>query len=815
MKKSLFLFVASALVMASCSNDELVSPSDNDGNVTFTVNLPGVMGSRSFADGLTADDLEMAVYDATNDAYVFSPPAVTFGKSLSTTVSLNLANGRSYKIAFFAHKKSTQTYTFNAEAKTISVDYTKMNADYNTDNHDCFYELYETGTITGPLTRNVTLTRPVAQINWGTSDHSEPAVVAADNYGTNLVNLVSKVTTKAYTTFNMLDKDVDMASEQDVNLAYLACPDKDEAFPAKPKTEGMTYRYLSMQYLLVPKASSVLDLTLEVANDAAAAGAQSTVKVTNAPVQANYRTNIFGALLTTPEAYIVTKHESFDNEYDYPVWNGKIVTVEADADGNLPIANAEQLAWLATQPKDAFAGKTIYLTEDINLVGSDWKSIEVWSPEPKVTFDGRNHTISGLTAPLFSTFTGDIANLTVKDVKIENTNSSFQAGVVGTLYGNVTNVHAVNVVIKADPNGAAKIRFGAIIGLHNSGNVTGCTVDKADITAYHNVGGITGTVNEAKDVRTYTNCKVTNSVLNHTVASGSGLNMTGAIVGNNNRSAAINFVDCVIADNNVSNMIGTGPYTISGKTAVSGYPNLFADENGYYAYDAKGLKEMFDYINKNGGNNTFFKKAYNIESDIDCAGIALPHSWMSASSNNNDGIVLNGNNHVIRNIKMDNGGLFGGAVGGNNGAPCKVNDLTIENAEISGGFHVGVFGGNFATNWEFSNVAIRNSKVTGSCNVGAFLGSTGEIRANVTVKFTNCKVEGCTLEATGGVGVDPTGASAFIGRALHTAAFTTTVTLDNSTASENEIINAEGMVGGGLYGYTTYNNGFRDTGIQE
>ena len=312
MKKIIFYSSAALLLgAASCSQEEMPAPVENGGNVNLTVALPGAPGTRAFADGLTADNLEMAVYDAETGNLVMTPAAQTFGNSLTTKVSLDLASGRAYKIAFFAHKAGG-AYTFSAEDANIKADYSKMDADYNTDNYDCFYKLYETEVLNGAISETITLTRPVAQVNWGTSDLEHPGVVATDAYGANAAKLITKVTAKAYKEFSLLDSDVVEGSEVDVNLAYLARPQAAEEFPV----EGDTYKYLSMQYLLVPAAGTVVDLKLEATNDEAVAPL-STVLATNAPVQANYRTNIFGALLTSPAEFQVTKEENFSGANNF------------------------------------------------------------------------------------------------------------------------------------------------------------------------------------------------------------------------------------------------------------------------------------------------------------------------------------------------------------------------------------------------------------------------------------------------------------------------------------------------------------------
>ena len=318
MKQILALSAAAMLLgVVSCSQEDIAGP-QGDGNVTFTVTIPEKMGTRSFADGLTANDLQMAVYDAETGSLVMTPADQKFSEaasgSLTTTVSLNLASGRSYKIAFFAQNKEGGAYTFNTDSKTITVNYGAMATTYNTDAFDCFYTLYETGEITGAINHVVTLKRPVAQVNWGTSDLAEPVVVDPNAYGADAANLVSEVSTKAYTTFDMFSGDVTGESEE-VTLSYLARPADEENFPV----QSDKYAYVSMQYLLVPAASSVIDITLKTANSTTAVKPLSTVAVTNVPVQANYRTNIYGALLTNPNYFTVTKDENWNDSYDFPV----------------------------------------------------------------------------------------------------------------------------------------------------------------------------------------------------------------------------------------------------------------------------------------------------------------------------------------------------------------------------------------------------------------------------------------------------------------------------------------------------------------
>lgn len=309
MKKSFLIMAAAAFMLtaASCSSDD--TPMGNgEGNATFTISLPDAeFGSRTFADGKSATQLDYAVYDASTNAFVTSGDA-TIGSNLSTKVDIPLANGKNYKIAFFAHNNSS-IYTFNASDGSFSVNYDNM-TNYNSTDYDSFFKLHETGKITGPITQTVTLTRPMAQLNWGTSDIAAAVVTAENMYGADAAKLQTKVTVEGvYSSYNMLTGEV-TGEAQTVNLPLLARPSASENFPVEPET----YTYLSMSYLLVPSDQRLVKATLTPSDGTAD---YNPVIVTNLPVQANYRTNIYGALLTTPGTFKIEKDINFSGAHDY------------------------------------------------------------------------------------------------------------------------------------------------------------------------------------------------------------------------------------------------------------------------------------------------------------------------------------------------------------------------------------------------------------------------------------------------------------------------------------------------------------------
>lgn len=359
MKKINFALLGLAgLALASCSQDDLIGPAGGDGNYNVTVKLPADMATRALGDGLTADVLHIAVFDADNDnAFVFEDQA-TFGGQIQTTVSLNLPQGKSYNIAFFAVSDAGESvYQFNPVAPAdydasagefvpnITVDYTAYVSTENlADAYDCFYQLEPTGKIGGTaINKEVLLSRPVAQINWGTNDLSQ-AVVDDAAFGANGQNLVSTLDiTEAYTQFSLLGNGTDgpdvMGTPVPVTLKALASPASSPesaawAFPVNPTL----YKYIAMQYVLAPQEQGVYDLTLDVYNNPDKDNAtvqNDVVAVNSAPVQANYRTNIYGSLLTNPTEFTVTKNNEwgqpdYDPSFELAIQRGGYFTLEKD-----------------------------------------------------------------------------------------------------------------------------------------------------------------------------------------------------------------------------------------------------------------------------------------------------------------------------------------------------------------------------------------------------------------------------------------------------------------------------------------------------
>lgn len=369
MRKTNLLIISAAAIMlgASCSQEDVVPAvtPDGDGNVTFTICADGAVSSRAFGDGKTALKLQYAVYEAGKKTPVITvldgdPKQVTFAEgSLSTTVNLKLVNGKDYDILFWADSEDAP-YTFTPSEQTVTIDYATMPA-VNDEARDAFYLLENTGVISGPIAKTIYLKRPFAQVNLGTDDLTADEVVRV--YGTAAANLRTSVKVKAYSTLNLATKEV--KDEKELTFTAGAIP-TDETFPVAP------YQYLNMNYLLVPQTqSSVADFTFTCS---VADGSSSfDFDVTNVPVQANYRTNIYGSLLTNPAVYTVTKDPIFTE----PAFNREVIAKTAEDFTNALASPAvekikveDELDLSAATPEELVLNtdKTIEMAETASLI---------------------------------------------------------------------------------------------------------------------------------------------------------------------------------------------------------------------------------------------------------------------------------------------------------------------------------------------------------------------------------------------------------------------------------------------------------------
>lgn len=318
MKKVLFsTVVMSALMLmaTSCADDQTSDlKAGAESTVTITAQLPGDMGTRAFADGTKATELHYAVYEkgTTTRLAVCQKADGTKGQlegtatmtGLQTTISLQLTTGKEYDFVFWADAPGDNVYTFNSENQTVTVNY--ANAENNTDNLDAFFGQKKALKVSGNMSISQELRRPFAQINIGTDDFD---AAAAAGYTVS----ESTIGVATYKTLNLLSEEV----SEPVTATFVKkpIPTEDSKFSVNSKD----YKYLSMSYVLVPKDKETVDIAFDYT--------LTNRTFTNVPVQRNYRTNIFGSLLTNTADFNVVIAPGFNNpDNNYEVLNAKGVS---------------------------------------------------------------------------------------------------------------------------------------------------------------------------------------------------------------------------------------------------------------------------------------------------------------------------------------------------------------------------------------------------------------------------------------------------------------------------------------------------------
>ena len=313
-KKLLKSFAAAAMsVLAIACAKEQVGPVEGAMvEATFSVDVPGVIGTKA-GEGTKATKLYYQVFDA-EGAPVTGLPMQEKVINGSTTVNFQLIKDQTYNFVFWAQTAEAGYYTVT-DLRTITANYEGKNS--NDENFDAFFAVEKAITINGPITKTVTLKRPFAQINVATT-----GVLKAGETTVNVdfTGATSAVTVKDVpTVFSPLADELSSPVNA-LQFASAAIPEGN--FAVTGSTE--TYKYLAVNYVFAPVDGTVYDVEAALK----VAGKDVTVKVPSVPAKRNYRTNIYGNLLTTTADFNVVIDPGFETP-DINVESVNVASVKA------------------------------------------------------------------------------------------------------------------------------------------------------------------------------------------------------------------------------------------------------------------------------------------------------------------------------------------------------------------------------------------------------------------------------------------------------------------------------------------------------
>lgn len=384
MKQTKYILAAALTMLAlGCNKEQVAVDGTPDGEevaVTFAAELPGTI-TKAIGDGLTAKNLSVAVYDDASNAagtHIVALDKTAVFDALHTTVEYSLVKGKTYHFIFWAQAEGAP-YTFNPETKKVAINYTGA---ANDEKRDAFYAV-KTLKVTGPATEPVQLHRPFAQVNFGTSD----SAAATDAGVTPTASLFTA--TDAASSFDVFAGE----GTDPVRISFT-----EAALPAEQLTlkDGTSYTYLAMNYFIpTGKLSethvSNLSATFKGASD------DVVISVPSAKVQANYRTNIVGNLLTDQVVFNVEIVPAFEDETTIDIEN---ITTAADLRTALANGHSAKLAADITidETISVPAGKDVILdlngheinnTEDLwNETTGDWSLVSVRGGSLTIKGDG-------------------------------------------------------------------------------------------------------------------------------------------------------------------------------------------------------------------------------------------------------------------------------------------------------------------------------------------------------------------------------------------------------------------------------------------
>ena len=686
MKQTKYIFAAAlALLALGCNKEQVAVDGTPDGEevgVTFTAELPG-MQTKAIGDGLTAKNLIVEVYEDETGAagtHIAALHQTATFTALKADVKFSLVKGKTYHFIFWAQAEGAP-YTFNPETKKVAINYTGA---ANDEKRDAFYAV-KTLKVTGPATEPVQLHRPFAQVNFGTSD----SAAATDAGVTPTASLFTA--TDAASSFDVFAGE----GTDPVRISFT-----EATLPAEQLTlkDGTSYTYLAMNYFIpAGKLSethvSNLSATFKGASD------DVVISVPSAKVQANYRTNIVGNLLTDQVVFNVEIVPAFEDETTIDIEN---ITTAADLRTALANGHSAKLAADITidETISVPAGKDVVLdlngheinnAEDLwNETTGDWSLVSVRGGSLTIKGDG---LLKAKENDCFAVDVQDGGHVIIEDGEY------------------ISNVHAVYVWV-----GTAEIRGGKYSVQQKYQDPA-----KADefvlncYDAHHRDG-------------------------------------TAKIIVTGGEFVSFNPADCW-AEGAHTNFLAPG--YVSSKISDTPETYKVAEAPTVVVKTAAELATMLTTLTSAGSGNNIVEVVEDIQ-------LAEGETWVPVKVDGYHGagvITVKGNGHTIKGI---NAPLFAGGFAGKSGIVVKDLTLENVAILDNGNLGVGAFVGSIDSmeKIELNNCHLLNSTITttGDARTAGLIGWTsgynnpndGPVDTYIIVK--NCSVEGCTITAKGSVG---------------------------------------------------------------
>ena len=324
MKKHFYTLLATTgmLLATSCSHDDLANELGGESTiVTFKVNLPEETVSRATTSdsgkGESVNSLIFAMYEEdTKEALIVKDTypgdtdqddKIHQNTDGTFTVSVPMAKDIKYDLLFLAYNNKNCPFTINQDPESTNLRALQFKTELtaNVDAYDTFVGKLDSQGITKDGTTNVTLKRPLAQIN-----------AASSNQDLEDAELLNATVTESEFRIYGVPSTYDVFGETtdgEIDVVFKKAP-----IPSNKKitTDGTEYSYLALAYVLAGETAT---------SDASMHKAEFLFYRENGkqvsslffddyfPIKRNHRTNVLGSLLTKVEKYSVNIQQGFED----------------------------------------------------------------------------------------------------------------------------------------------------------------------------------------------------------------------------------------------------------------------------------------------------------------------------------------------------------------------------------------------------------------------------------------------------------------------------------------------------------------------
>ena len=458
--KKILLFasaLAGMFLAGSCQRENL-EPVQQGNTVTYTVTVPDALATKGIGDNVAnVNTLHYEVYrTAVAETVTFTDAdRLLYHKTATVTngtakIELELVNDQNFTVLFWAQVGETNeaydvtdltNVTLKSPIKANQVDYAAFSGVDFIEGTDALTD------------KTIELTRPVAQINLGTTEASLTAFdtrVGLDGSSMTVSGLSN--------TFNVA-KQIPGAA-----LTSTTVYDKKNVPTTDPLTVNSTdYIYVGMNYAgFAPEVGT--PVTVSYVINTTEGDIANTIE--NVPVKPNFRTNIIGNLITSKTAYTVELDNTWgEPAEEYEVWDGKTLTepTTINAAGEYLISKPSEWAWLANKQnpatKAAPAPIVINLASDLDFGGHELTGL-VALRSGSLTVNGNGYAVLNAkvvsgnndnganAASLFISLPDSelkVENLDVKNVNVVTSGANPYAGVIVSYVEGVVTIKNVNV----------------------------------------------------------------------------------------------------------------------------------------------------------------------------------------------------------------------------------------------------------------------------------------------------------------------------------------------------------------------------------